>query len=236
MLDINDNNLAVVRLQLQLRNLDHYKGLIDGQFGKATQKAVLRFQQKQNLAKDGIVGPVTAGKLLQLTKNAWFVLFLHCSASPQGRDHKASTIVAMHTLPKSKGGRGWDKAGYADVIELDGKLVNIQDWNQDNLIGQWEETYGVKYSTLLNRNARHICYIGGTEPHNIKFAKDTRTPAQLDTLKKYIHFALLRNPKLVIAGHNQVQPKGCPSFWVPHYLESLDIPEYHHAHWGKLYK
>ena len=37
---------------------------VDGDFGPATELAVMRFQAQQGLETDGIVGPKTLGKLL----------------------------------------------------------------------------------------------------------------------------------------------------------------------------
>jgi peptidoglycan hydrolase-like protein with peptidoglycan-binding domain len=39
---------------------------IDGQFGPATKKAVIEFQGKNSLDKDGSVGPLTRSALKQL--------------------------------------------------------------------------------------------------------------------------------------------------------------------------
>jgi N-acetylmuramoyl-L-alanine amidase len=141
----------------------------------------------------------------------------------------------MHTLPVSKGGRGWSKPGYADVIETSGKLVNIWKYNEDNLINEWEQTWGVLGTTLLNRNARHVCYIGGMTA-DMRMPKDTRTPGQLLTMYNYVHDIVKHNPKIIIAGHNQVQNKACPSFDVPKYLESIKIPAFNIANWSSKLK
>jgi len=229
-----DKSLQVVKIQQQLRALDFYKGLIDADYGNATKEAVKQFQSKNKLYVDGIAGPRTQHKLNKLTKNSWFNLFIHCSATYEGKHYTGEQVKLWHTMPKSKGGRGWSRAGYSDVIELDGKLVNLRKFDQDNLISQWEYTFGVKWNTLLNRNARHVCYIGGCPSHSLMEIKDTRTEAQLAVMEIYVKYQLLRNPKLVIAGHNQVQPKGCPSFDVPTWLESIGIPKCNIANWGKL--
>jgi len=231
-----DKSLRVVKIQQQLRALGYYKGLIDADYGKGTKRAVMDFQDDKALLVDGIAGRNTQARLNVLTSNSWFNLFIHCSATYAGKHFTGEQVKLWHTLPKSKGGRGWSRAGYSDVIELDGKLVNLRPFDQDDLISDWEYTFGVKHSTLLNRNARHICYIGGCPPHTLMDIEDTRTDEQNYTLKTYIKYQLLRNPNLVIAGHNQVQHKGCPSFEVDQWLESIGIPQYNIAKWGKLYK
>lgn len=231
-----DKSLKVVKAQQQLRNLGFYNGLIDADYGQQTQNAVIDFQKKRKLAVDGIAGPQTQAALNALTANAWMNLFIHCSATYEGQDVKAEQIKLFHTLPKEKGGRGWSRPGYSDVIELSGNLVNIYPYNSDNQIGEWEVTFGVKWNTLLNRNARHICYIGGCPSDTLFRAKDTRTDAQKKVLEIYVKFMLLRNPNLTIVGHNQVQQKGCPSFDVPAWCEQIGIPQYNIAKWGKLYR
>jgi N-acetylmuramoyl-L-alanine amidase len=229
-------SLTVVKIQQQLRALGYYKGLIDADYGKGTRQAVIDMQDKSGLLVDGVAGSNTQLRLNALTSNAWLNLFIHCSATYEGKHYTGEQVKLWHTLPTVKGGRGWSRAGYSDVIELDGKLVNLRPYDQDNLIGEWEYTFGVKWNTLLNRNARHVCYIGGCPPDTLLMSKDTRTEDQNKVLEIYIKYQLLRNPNLVIAGHNQVQNKGCPSFDVPKWLESIGIPKYNIANWGKLYK
>ena len=226
MLTLNSTGLPVVRLQLQLRDLDLFRGNIDGYFDETVRQAVKAYQKSKGLQDDGIAGPMTNAALAKDTENGYHILFLHCAATPEGRNVTASQVVQFHTLPVDKGGRGWSRPGYSDIIELSGKLVNVWPWDSDNYIKEWEQTWGVHGSTLLNRNARHLCYIGGTAADNINIPKDTRTEAQLGTMETYIRFNLLRNPKLIIVGHNQVQQKGCPSFDVPEYLRSIGISEW----------
>lgn len=235
MITFAQKNLSVVRLQLQLRALNYFSGWIDGVFSKALEDAVKLFQLNTRLTVDGIVGSQTGSELYTRTKEDLFILFLHCAATPEGRNDSAEKIKTFHTLPVEKGGRGWDRCGYSDIIELSGKLVNMQDWNQDNFIKEWEQTWGVHGSTLLNANARHLCYIGGMNKEYTE-VKDTRNFAQLATMETYIKFTILRYPNIIIAGHNQVQAKGCPSFDVPEYLRSIGIAERNIANWGKLYR
>jgi putative chitinase len=53
----------VVKLQEKLRELGFNPGLIDGDFGPATEAAVIAFQQSEGLLADGIAGPRTQGAL-----------------------------------------------------------------------------------------------------------------------------------------------------------------------------
>ena len=54
----------VRRLQQRLAELKYYLGPIDGFFGGGTESAVKSFQKAQDLAPDGIAGPLTWAKLL----------------------------------------------------------------------------------------------------------------------------------------------------------------------------
>ena len=50
---------TVRQIQQKLKNWGYYNGAVDGIFGSGTKKAVIRFQQKNKLTADGIVGAKT---------------------------------------------------------------------------------------------------------------------------------------------------------------------------------
>lgn len=50
----------VKKLQSRLKKWDYYDGPIDGIFGNSTRRAVEKFQRKNGLTVDGVVGPATA--------------------------------------------------------------------------------------------------------------------------------------------------------------------------------
>lgn len=54
----------VRRFQEKLQELGIYRGPLDGDFGGGTEAAVMLFQQREGLDVDGIVGPITWGKLV----------------------------------------------------------------------------------------------------------------------------------------------------------------------------
>lgn len=63
-----DSGEEVKAVQKKLRQWGYYDGEVDGIFGSGTKKAVIKFQQKNGLTADGIVGEKTAEALgLQLS-------------------------------------------------------------------------------------------------------------------------------------------------------------------------
>jgi N-acetylmuramoyl-L-alanine amidase len=157
-------------------------------------------------------------------KNKLMYLVLHCTATPEGRAVTKDDIIHWHTDPKSKGGRGWNRPGYSDMIYLDGQLVNIIPFNTDDFVDQWEISNGV---AGLNGNACHIVYVGGMDEVN-KTPTDTRTKEQLETMEIYLKYTIRRHPHILILGHNEApnaHGKACPSFDVGSYLRSIGIPE-----------
>jgi N-acetylmuramoyl-L-alanine amidase len=230
MLRNGQKSLKVGKLQLQLRRTGHYSGMIDAVFGDNTEQSVRAFQSAHGLQVDGIAGSITNSFLERVTANAWFVLFLHTAATPEGRHVTGEQIKSWHM-----DNRGWSRPGYSDVIELDGNLCNIWPWGTEpDKIQDHEYTFGVKYNTGFVKNSRDVCYVGGVEGDNLMKPKDTRTDAQLYVMELYVKWCLLRNPNVIVAGHNQVQNKGCPSFDVPRWCRSIGIPEWNICNWGRL--
>lgn len=148
-------------------------------------------------------------------------LILHCTATPEGREVSKEEIIRWHTSPVSKGGRGWSKAGYSDLFQLDGSLVNITPYDQDDDIEGFELTNG---AIGTNQFSRHIVYSGGCTKDGKK-AKDTRTPGQLLAMANYCKQVVNAYPNILIAGHNQFAAKACPSFDTVAWLRSIGIPE-----------
>ena len=136
------------------------------------------------------------------------------------------TINAANT-----NGRGWSKAGYADLIQRSGKLLNITPYNYDDQIETWEVTNGV---ANYNSVSRHVCLAGGWLPDNTNKttgklngqylkASQLYTKAQIETLVKYIKMQLELQPNLIVCGHNQLAVKPCPNFKVPEFLAEHGI-------------
>lgn len=151
-------------------------------------------------------------------------LIIHCTATPEGRAVSKDDIIRWHTNPLSKGGRGWKRPGYSDIVTLDGDLVNIIPFNTDDFVDLWEISNGV---AGLNGNSRHIVYAGGMDKEG-KTSKDTRTKQQLETLEVYVKFTIKRHPKIQVLGHNEApnaHGKACPSFNTGEWLRSIGVSE-----------
>ena len=121
-------------------------------------------------------------------------IFIHCSATPEGRDISTETIRSWHVK-----GNGWSDIGYHFVIELDGTLKEGRPLHRSGA--------GVRGH---NAHSIHVCYIGGMDKD--KNAKDTRTQAQRDALNKIVAGLLDDYPEATIHGHNEFAAKACPSF------------------------
>jgi hypothetical protein len=147
-------------------------------------------------------------------------LVIHCTATPEGRAVSKQDIIRMHTSAPPEG-RGWKKVGYSDLITLEGSLVNLTPYNQDDEVDAWEITNGVRgYNSI----SRHIVYAGGCDKQ--LNPKNTLTKAQHETLKAYVLNLITLKPAIKIAGHYQFDAgKACPSFDVPMYLRAIGVPE-----------
>ena len=123
-------------------------------------------------------------------------LVVHCSATPEGRNHTAKDIDAWHRQ------RGFDGIGYNYVIRLDGTVEEGRDVNKipSHVKGYNKESIG-------------ICYIGGIDKNTLQ-PKDTRTAAQKEALKKLLTELKKLYPQAEILGHRDFPnvAKACPCF------------------------
>lgn len=127
-------------------------------------------------------------------------VFIHCSATPEGRDVSVETIRKWHTDPEPEG-RGWNDVGYHWIVGLDGTASP----------GRPEAIAGA-HAVGHNAHSIGICYVGGTDLNGKP--KDTRTFAQMATLDRLVDEIRARYGQHVeVWGHNEVtNAKACPSF------------------------
>lgn len=146
-------------------------------------------------------------------------LVIHCTATPEGREVKASDIRAWHTAPPPAG-RGWKQVGYTDMFHLDGSVERLVANNEDSMVDNWEVTNG---ASGYNSVSRHIVYVGGCD--RSMRPKDTRTQGQLKAMELYVRDFHSKHPSVKIVGHNQLSAKACPSFDVKLWLASIGIKQ-----------
>lgn len=121
-------------------------------------------------------------------------LIIHCSATPEGRDYTVADIDRWHRA------RGFKGIGYHYVIYRDGSVHP----------GRAVEVIGA-HCTGQNANSIGICYIGGLAADG-KTAKDTRTPAQKEALRKLVVELKAKYPGVTVHGHREFANKACPCF------------------------
>lgn len=136
-------------------------------------------------------------------------LILHCSATKEGKDYKASDVKRWHLQ------RGFVDIGYHYVIDLDG---TVEKGRKDNAIG----------AHCLGHNSKSlgICYIGGLDEKGKP--KDTRTEEQKKAMYELVQQLLKKyNLKITdVHGHYEFANKACPCFKIEQfrkeYQEWLD--------------
>ena len=122
----------------------------------------------------------------------WIVV--HCAATPEGRDVKASDVRRWHVEDN-----GWSDIGYHWFIEIDGTLKK----------GRPENRSGA-HAKGFNSASIGVCYAGGVDSSGKP--KDTRTDDQKITMGCLMQDLRVRYPKAKIVGHRDISSKDCPSF------------------------
>ncbi len=122
-------------------------------------------------------------------------IIIHCTATPEGREHDVADIRRWHLK------RGFNDIGYHYLIHIDGTIEEGRPITRQGA-----------HCSGQNRGSIGICYVGGMSK-DMKKAKDTRTQAQKDSLIKLMHELIYKyNKDMTIHGHNEYANKACPSF------------------------
>ena len=122
-------------------------------------------------------------------------IIIHCTATPEGREHDVADIRRWHLK------RGFNDIGYHYLIHIDGTIEEGRPINKQGA-----------HCSGQNRGSIGICYVGGMSK-DMKKAKDTRTQAQKDSLIKLMHELIYKyNKDMTIHAHHEYANKSCPSF------------------------
>lgn len=129
------------------------------------------------------------------TKRHIETIAVHCSATKEGQNFTAKDIDKWHR------NQGWNEIGYNAVVLLDGTIEKGRD-----------EAKVPSHAVGFNSNSIAICYVGGVGVDGKP--KDTRTPAQKASLRRWLIEKKRQYPSAVIKGHRDYPgvQKACPSF------------------------
>lgn len=121
-------------------------------------------------------------------------LVVHCTATPQN-----TTVESIQRYWRNE--LKWKNPGYHVIVKADGKAVELLPIEQvsNGVAGH-------------NHDSIHISYIGGIDATGKP--KDTRTPAQKETILRYLKKWKKLFPGAKIQGHRDFAgvKKACPSF------------------------
>lgn len=162
----------------------------------AMQQTVDRLHVPSN---DNVAAAPSNVASLQLLDTSRFIdtIFVHCTATPEGRDFTVADIRAWHKA------RGWSDIGYHYVVYRDGRIM----------LGRPVGQVGAHVADH-NTGSIGITYVGGVAADG-KTAKDTRTPAQRASMLWLVSALKAKHPRITkVRGHNEVAAKACPSFIV----------------------
>lgn len=121
-------------------------------------------------------------------------IIIHCTATPERREVTTKQVTQWHKA------RGFRTIGYHYLIYLDGSIH----------AGRPESEIGA-HCLGENSHSIGVCYVGGIDRNSLQ-PKDTRTPAQKNSLRKLVAELQRRYPKATIHGHREFASKACPCF------------------------
>lgn len=149
-------------------------------------------------------------------------IVIHCSATKEGVEVDEAQIEKWHKERFQK--IGGKHIGYHILIYLDGTIIQTKGLRH---IGQ--------HVAGNNANTIGVCYIGGLNSKGKP--KDTRTPAQKQSMKRVVKELKKLYPDAEVKGHRDFSPdlngngiiepfeflKDCPCFSVAYWLKSEKI-------------
>jgi N-acetylmuramoyl-L-alanine amidase len=147
-------------------------------------------------AQPAVAAPPPNVATLKLLDTARVIddLWVHCAATPEGKDFTVEDIRQWHKA------RGFTDVGYHYVVYRDGRIMVARPVGQVGAHVQGHNTGSIG-----------ICYIGGVSADG-KSAKDTRTPEQRSSTLWLVGQLVAKHRIKRVRGHNEVATKACPSF------------------------
>lgn len=146
------------------------------------------------------------------------------------RDRNTLPDVKINRVPIHRlYGRGWDRSGYADIMEPNGDIINITPYNWDAFVDKKEITWG---AVGVNTVSRHVALAGGIHPvtgetNGTWEFKELYTYAQFVYFSSYLKRAVKKYPWVKIIGHGDVPgtDKTCPNIDMSQFCRNIGIDE-----------
>lgn len=121
-------------------------------------------------------------------------IVIHCSATREGVDVRASDIDKWHKE------RGFKQIGYNYVIDLDGTVEVGRPLSVSGAHCSEKGSSGKSY----NLHSIGICYVGGLDENGNP--KDTRTDAQKVAMAEMVYNLIETFPIVEVLGHRDTSP------------------------------
>lgn len=121
-------------------------------------------------------------------------ILVHCTATPEGREVTVAQVTQWHKA------RGFRTIGYHYLVGLDGAV------HAGRPVGE----VGA-HCTGQNAHSIGVCYVGGIDRNTLQ-PKDTRTPAQRESLRRLVKRLQRQYPGSTVHGHREFAAKACPCF------------------------
>ena len=113
------------------------------------------------------------------------LIVIHCTATKRGIDYSVNTIRKWHKK------RGFKDIGYHFVIHLDGTIERGRPWDQSGA-----------HALGYNENSIGIVYVGGLDENGN--SEDTRTVAQIHSLRASVEIIKAMYPMIDVKGHRDL--------------------------------
>ena len=144
---------AVRSVQRRLKELGYYKGSADGDFGPATEAAVIEFQKANGLSADGKVGEKTLSKLNSKNAVSHKEAYTTATAKSTGK----ATVKVTNT-PKPTATPNLEKDYYLTIGSKGKKVETLQrrlielGWMTGSVTGTYDERTAEAVSAFQRKN------------------------------------------------------------------------------------
>ncbi|ERT04334.1 putative peptidoglycan binding domain protein, partial [Lyngbya aestuarii BL J] len=156
---VGDTGFEVRKVQQRLRELNYYRGPINGFFDRTTQDAVVRFQRSNGITQTGVVGPTTRIYMFNSAQSSGSSLKADIStpATPTTTEISQTPLetipITTTTTPENS------RLGTASVQELqkrlqvqglyEGPIDGVYNPQTEAAVNQAQEVYGSSANDVL---------------------------------------------------------------------------------------